>query len=74
MFRALILLATILTAGCVSTPNTKALVTPIGAVGIHSFAPQKDPDRMPPPDADGVARIAANQQACERDAQCASNQ
>ena len=27
-------------AGCVNTPATKALITPIGGVGIHSFAPR----------------------------------
>lgn len=34
--------------GCVSTPNTKALITPIGAVGVHSFAPaqKKSPDEL----------------------------
>jgi hypothetical protein len=26
-------------AGCVSTPQTKALFTPIGAISVHSFAP-----------------------------------
>jgi hypothetical protein len=26
-------------AGCVSTPQTKALFTPVGAIGVHSFAP-----------------------------------
>ena len=26
-------------AGCISTPQTKALITPVGAIGIHSFAP-----------------------------------
>lgn len=76
MFRALVItMIATLTAGCVSTPDTKAFITPIGGIGYHTFAPhQKDPDRMPPPDADSVARIAANQQACEQDAQCARNQ
>lgn len=34
--------------GCVSTPSTKALITPIGAVGVYSFAPteRKSPDEM----------------------------
>lgn len=63
MFRALVIaMIATLTAGCISTPNTKALVTPLGGIGYHTFAPHKDPDRMPPPDADSVARIAANQQ------------
>lgn len=75
MFRALVIamVATSM-AGCVSTPNTKAFVTPIGGIGYHTFAPQQDPNRMLPPDADGVARIAANQQACAHDEQCARNQ
>lgn len=34
-------------AGCVSTQQTHLLVTPIGAAGIHSFAPpQQSADRM----------------------------
>lgn len=40
-------------AGCVSTPQTKALVTPVGAIGYHTFAPPEarrpspsDIDRM----------------------------
>lgn len=37
-------IAIALLTGCISYPNTKALVTPIGAVGIHSFAP---PERTP---------------------------
>jgi hypothetical protein len=61
-------------AGCISTPNTKALVTPIGGMGIHFFAPQKDPNRLPPPDAQRVAQIAANQQACSQDDSCSRNQ
>ena len=33
--------------GCISYPNTKALVTPIGAVGFHTFAPaERTPDTM----------------------------
>jgi hypothetical protein len=75
MFRALVIaLASTLVAGCISTPNTKAFVTPIGGIGYHTFAPHKDPDRMPPPDADSVARIAATSQACAHDEQCARNQ
>ena len=26
-------------AGCISTPQTKALITPVGVIGVHSFAP-----------------------------------
>lgn len=42
------LAAAVALGGCVSTPNTKALITPIGAVGVHSFAPtqKKSPDEM----------------------------
>jgi hypothetical protein len=75
MFRALVIaIVAALAAGCVSTPNTKALITPIGGIGYHTFAPQRDPNRMPPPDANSVARIAANQQACALDEHCARNQ
>jgi hypothetical protein len=44
-------LAGALLLGCVNTPQTKMLVTPIGAVGIHSFAP---PER--PPTVDDIER------------------
>lgn len=65
MLRALILMfSAVAMSGCISTPNTKAFVTPIGGIGIHSFKPERDPNRMPP-DAQRVARIAGNQQACE---------
>jgi hypothetical protein len=53
-------------SGCISTPNTKALVTPLGGIGYHTFAPQKNPNRMLPPDADRVARIAANNPGSRR--------
>lgn len=33
-------------SGCVSTPNTTALITPIGAAGYHTFAPPDSPDRI----------------------------
>lgn len=54
MRRALPLICVALTcAGCISTPSTKALITPIGAVGYHTFAPESqkgidasDLDRM----------------------------
>lgn len=29
----------VLLAGCITTPQTKTLITPVGVVGIHSFAP-----------------------------------
>jgi len=31
--------------GCLNLPQTKALITPVGVVGIHSFAPPRDPLR-----------------------------
>jgi hypothetical protein len=60
-------------SGCISTPNTKALITPLAGVGIHSFKPQHDPNRMPP-DAQRVAQTAASQQACEADSNCMRHQ
>jgi hypothetical protein len=37
----------VLLSGCISYPSTKILVTPIGAAGIHSFAPpERNPDEM----------------------------
>jgi len=75
MFRALTLVsAMVVLSGCVNTPNTKALITPVVALGVHSFEPERSPDRMPPPStADGVARIAANAQACQADENCVAN-
>ncbi|MBB6093527.1 TolA-binding protein [Povalibacter uvarum] len=42
------LAAAVALGGCVSTPSTKALITPIGAVGVYSFAPteKRSPDEM----------------------------
>ena len=37
----------VLLAGCMNLPQTKALLTPVGVIGVHSFAP-------PPPPASGV--------------------
>ena len=45
----------LLCAGCVSTPQTKALFTPVGAIGVHSFAPPQKP--MNPSEADRLARL-----------------
>jgi len=74
MFRALSITTVLIAlAGCVNTPHTKALITPIAAVGVHSFAPERSPDRMPPPSAEGVARIAANAQSCQQDQNCVAN-
>jgi hypothetical protein len=70
MFRTLSIGLIVILAGCVSTPNTKALITPLGGVGIHSFAPRTDPDRLPPLDADVTARVAANQRDCGDDKAC----
>jgi hypothetical protein len=37
----------VLLSGCISYPSTKILVTPIGAAGIHTFAPpEQNPDEM----------------------------
>jgi hypothetical protein len=74
MFRALFVISfAAAMSGCISTPDTKALITPFGVAGIHSFKPERDPNRMPP-DAQRVARIAANQHACEADTSCVRNQ
>jgi hypothetical protein len=35
----------VLLAGCINLPQTKALVTPVGVVGIHSFAPPRETPR-----------------------------
>jgi hypothetical protein len=32
-------------AGCINLPQTKALITPVGAIGIHSFAPRPEVPR-----------------------------
>jgi hypothetical protein len=75
MFRLFFMSALLIgLSGCINTATTKALITPVGAVGIHSFAPERSPDRMPPPDADRVARMAANAQACNSDPACVSHQ
>ncbi len=58
-------------AGCMNTPQTKALITPVGAIVIHSFAPpHKAPDNS---NADffergRVARSEARQPATPGDA------
>jgi hypothetical protein len=72
MFRTLIIVMfTATMAGCINTPNTKALITPIGAVGVHSFAPPSDPNRMTPSKADALARVASNQRTCDEAGTCA---
>jgi len=30
-------------AGCINLPQTKALITPVGVIGVHSFAPPRPP-------------------------------
>jgi hypothetical protein len=75
MFRTLMsITVAMMLAGCINTPNTKVVITPVGGIGFHTFAPHKDPDRLPPPDADSIPRIAANQRACAQDAACARHQ
>jgi hypothetical protein len=49
-------------AGCINLPQTKALITPVGAVGIHSFAPPAPTPRgVDFPDARRVAQRADQQ-------------
>jgi hypothetical protein len=38
---ALLSFAVALMSGCVNLPDTKALITPVGVAGIHSFAPRQ---------------------------------
>jgi PBP1b-binding outer membrane lipoprotein LpoB len=54
-----------LMAGCVNTPNSKALITPVGAVGIHSFAPSQ-PDRAREVNPDLMAKLEARAEADEQ--------
>lgn len=49
----------VMLAGCINTPNTKALITPIGGVGFHSFAP-RDSQRVREVNPDRVARLDVN--------------
>jgi hypothetical protein len=40
-------------SGCINLPQTKALVTPVGAIGFHNFGPPKTQPRdidLAPPD------------------------
>jgi hypothetical protein len=32
-------------SGCINLPQTKALITPVGVVGIHNFAPSEKTPR-----------------------------
>ncbi len=42
---ALIGILLVIGTGCISTPQTKALITPVGAIGYHTFRP---PQARPP--------------------------
>ena len=52
--------AVILLTGCVNLPDTKALITPIGAVGVHSFAPRHTTPRSIDVATPDAQKIAAN--------------
>lgn len=47
--------AALVCSACVSTPQTKALITPVGAVGVHSF----NTPQTAPPDASAIDRMTA---------------
>jgi hypothetical protein len=49
-------------SGCVSLGNTHALVTPVGAVGYHTFKPRNAPNPNVPRDIrlNWPDRVAAN--------------
>lgn len=51
-------------SGCVSTPSTKALITPVGAVGVYSFAPT---DRRSPDDIEAARAVQARLARVEGD-------
>ena len=55
----------LLCAGCVSTPQTKALFTPVGAIGVHSFAPPQKP--MNASEADRLARLIQERDDAQSD-------
>lgn len=46
-------------AGCISTQQTHALLTPIGAAGIHSFAPPRQSSDGTPVQAKSLDRMTA---------------
>jgi len=54
-------------AGCIDLPQTKALITPVGVVGVHSFAPRAtDSNQLAPPDfRQRLAQQAAAQAAAK---------
>lgn len=53
--------------GCVSVGQTHMLVTPVGAAGIHSFAPPPSPDNLKQLDST-AQRLAAMQKQSETSA------
>jgi hypothetical protein len=48
-------------SGCINTPNTKALVTPVGGAGYHTFKPTSPPNRIDPSNVDRLAAAAAEE-------------
>jgi hypothetical protein len=54
---SLTLCAATLATGCVNLPETKALITPVGVIGVHSFAPRHQTPRSIdiPTDAEKIA-------------------
>lgn len=54
-------------SGCVNTPNTKALITPVGAAGYHMFKPKDVPTRIEPSDVDRLAAAAAEESRREQE-------
>ena len=58
--------ATCAIAGCVSTPSTKALITPVGAVSYHTFAPPQSPDRTRTIDLEALNQVARADDTAEQ--------
>lgn len=54
-----------LLSGCLSTPQTKALITPVGVIGVHSFAPPRQAPRSTDFE-QRVAKHAASTDEAER--------
>lgn len=53
-------------SGCINTPSTKALITPIGGAGYHTFKPTQPPDRIDPSEVDRLAAAAAEESRREQ--------
>lgn len=53
-------------SGCVSYGNTHALITPVGAVGYHSFKPSNTARDIQLPEQKNPDRIAANKSGQEQ--------